>query len=128
MKNNQKVTKKEKMSLLQLSFLCYIQNILTLNIPCSDSLESELVTHYRQCLLITSCAEKLNYYEKKELLAHKYEFHYEYKKLYQLYKKWGQHNLLFARVLDEIHLNEIPEIKKLLRRSYMFANTIPYVM
>lgn len=107
------------MSLLQLSFLCYIQNILSLNIACSDEFELEFVKTYHKCVDSNSVAEKLNCYEKKKLLKQKYEFHFEYRKLYQLYKKWGEHNLLFASVLEEIHLNEIPEIKKMIDRFYL---------
>lgn len=100
------------MSLLHLTFLCYIQNLLSLNIiPCSDLLESKFVETYHKCLSIISSAKKLDYLEKKE---HKYALHFHYKKLYNLYRKWGEHNIMFARVLDEIRLNSIPEIKKML--------------
>lgn len=107
------------MTLLQLSFLCYIQNILSLNIPCSDALELEFVKTYHKCVDLNSSVEKLNCYEKKKLLQHKYEFHFEYRKLYQLYKKWGEHNLLFASALKEIRLTDIPEIKKMLDQFYL---------
>jgi hypothetical protein len=105
------------MSLLHLTFLCYIQNILSLNIPCTDAFETEFVDTYHTCLCINSSVEKLNYYEKKEFSKRKYEFHFEYKKLYQLYKKWGEHNLRFARVLYEINMNDIPEIKQMLNQN-----------